>query len=198
MLHTYSVGKAYLGSGWAIHPLSGSLLKTSVNSIDRFRSSQLPSIVSTSLNHCDKPYSLSPSLGSSAKSRSPNLVESDASFQIQTQFQKIKLYRSLNFYASILYASITRTCFEDSKEAFAALNALNGDVTHNNCLEKCLTVAKCSASFREKGVLLIGAHLPLQAMHAWIIEDGCQPDDDDRQWINFMPLMAITHSNYVA
>jgi len=198
VLHTYSLGKAYLGCGWAIHPLSGSLLKTSVDNVDRFRGSELPLIVINSLNHCDKPYSLSPSLGSSAKSRSPNLVKSDPSFQIQNHFQKIKRYRSLNFYASILYASITRTCFMDSKEAFAALNALNEDVTHNSCLEKCLTVAKCSASFREKGVLLIGAHLPLQAMHAWIIEDDCQPDGDDRQWINFMPLMAISHSNYVA
>lgn len=198
MLHTYSLGKAYLDSGWAIHPLSGSLLKTSVDSVERFRSYQLPPIVRTSLNHCDKPYSLSPSLGSSAKSASPNLGEIEASFQIQNQFQKMKRYRSLNFYASVLYASITRTCFGDSKEAFAALNALKADVTFNTCLEKCLTVAKCSASFREKGVLLIGAHLPLQAMHAWIIEDGCQPDDDDRQWINFMPLMALSHSKYIA
>ena len=198
MLHTFSLGKAYLGSGWAIHPLFGSLLKTPVENIERFRSSQLPSHVSDCLKQCDKPYSLSPPVISCSESAHNYFGGNDSLSQIQTQFRKIKRYRFLNFYASVLYASIPSTCFKNSKEAFLALNTLREDVTSTTCLEKCLTIAKCSASFREKGVLLIGAHLPLKAMHAWIIEDGCQPDNDDRQWINFMPLMAISHNNYVA
>jgi hypothetical protein len=56
-----------------------------------------------------------------------------------------------------------------------------------------LTVAKCSNSFKKNGVIFIGAHLPLKDMHAWIIEGNHQPDNEDRQWINYVPLMAITY-----
>jgi hypothetical protein len=104
----------------------------------------------------------------------------------------LKFWRAFNFYAAILYASVPAVCFQKSSDAFASLNQLHEDETHNSCLEKCLAIAKCSASFREKGVLFIGAHLPLEAMHAWVIEDGHQPDDEDRQWVNFQPLFAIT------
>jgi len=29
-------------------------------------------------------------------------------------------------------------------------------------------------------------------MHAWIIENNSQPDFEDRAWINYRPLLAIT------
>lgn len=196
MLRTYSLGKAYLGRGWAIHPLSGSLLKTSVKNVDNFRTSSLPKSVSNALKHCEHPYSLIPPLDLTVCPDSTPSVDLHSSLIVQNQFKKIKRWRSLNFFASILYASIPSICFQESRLAFATLNSLNEAETRDTCLEKCLTVAKCSSSFRKNsGVLFIGAHLPLQAMHAWIIEDGFQPDDDDRQWINFLPLIAITHTN---
>jgi hypothetical protein len=191
VFRTYSLSKAYLGSGWAIHPLSGSLLKTELSKVHNFQSSSLPSKVKNGLDCCDDPYSLTPPRSSSLVSDAYRTDNFDASLCIQSQFKKIKRWRSFNFYAAILYASIPSVCFDDSKEAFAALNTLDENDTRDTCLEKCLTVAKCSLSFRKKGVLFIGAHLPLQAMHAWIIEEGYQPDEDDRQWINFLPLMAI-------
>lgn len=194
MLRTTSLGKAYLGSGWAIHPLSGSLLKTSLESVGSFQCSSLPPRVTNALKYCDDPYLLTPSTAPNfALTAQSDLT--DASLQIQNQFENIKKFRAFNFYAALLYASFPSICFQESKQAFASLNSLNEHVTKDTCLEKCLAVAKCSLSFKDNGVLFIGAHLPLQAMHAWIIEDGIQPDNIDRQWINFLPLMAITRSN---
>ena len=198
MLHTFSLGKAYLGSGWAIHPLSGALLKTSVESVERFCNDRLPPIVNSGLKQCDNPYLLTPPSNSLSDEKSGWSEDKPASQRIHDQFKKMKGWRSLNFYAAILYASIPSICFQNSRDAFVALNSQSEQLTRDTCLEKCLTIAKCSASFRNNGVLFIGAHLPLQAMHAWIIEDGYQPDDDDRQWVNFLPLMAITHNNRFA
>ena len=48
-------------------------------------------------------------------------------------------------------------------------------------------------NFKKNGVLFIGAQLPLKSLHAWIIEDNFQPDRDDRQWINYRPLLALTY-----
>lgn len=192
MLHTFSLGKAYLGNGWAIHPLSGSLLKTSVESVNRFRSSRFPSSVITALEQCDDPYLLAPSLSVIGSPETQRAESSDSSLKIQSQLKRLKFWRAFNFYAAILYASVPAICFQKSSDAFASLNQLHENETCDSCLEKCLAIAKCSASFREKGVLFIGAHLPLEAMHAWVIEDGHQPDEEDRQWVNFQPLFAIT------
>jgi len=41
-------------------------------------------------------------------------------------------------------------------------------------------------------VLFIGAEIATYNMHAWIIEDNEQPDFEDRVWINYRPLLAIT------
>ena len=62
-----------------------------------------------------------------------------------------------------------------------------------SCLQKALTVAKVSKKFKSHGVLFIGAQLPLKSMHAWIIEDGIQPDQSDRKWINYLPLLALAY-----
>ena len=61
------------------------------------------------------------------------------------------------------------------------------------CLQRALTVAKCSKKFKTHGVVLIGAQLPLKSLHAWIVEDGVQPDPEDRQWVNFLPLLALAY-----
>jgi len=144
------------------------------------------------LEQCDNPYLLVPPPSIIGAPETQQADSSDASLRIQNQLKKLKLWRRFNFYAAILYASFPSICFRNSSDAFASLNQLPENETRDSCFEKCLAIAKCSASFREKGVLIIGAHLPLEAMHAWVIEDGHQPDEEDRQWVNFQPLIAIT------
>lgn len=197
MFSTFSLAKTYLGSGWAIHPLSGSLLKTSVEKIGSFCSDKLPEHVKIAQKLCDEPYKLNPPLdfeNEQIHAIGSSITSNQLIFE---KFEKLKRWRALNFYAAVLYAGIPTISFENSSQAFTKLNSLPNSDTRDTCLEKCLAVAKCSASFRKKGVLFIGAHLPLQAMHAWIIEDGYQPDEADRQWINFLPLMAITNNDAV-
>ncbi len=194
MLRTFSLAKAYLGGGWAIHPLTGSLLKTSLESVNRFSSSKVPQKIDIALKQVNQPYLLKAPLSIHPVSNFVNLNLSSKEIYLKNKFENLKLSKSLNFYLALLYAGIPSICFENSRQAFATLNSFPFELTRDSCLEKCLTVAKCSASFRDKGVLFIGAHLPLQAMHAWIIEDDYQPDEADRQWINYLPLMAITRS----
>lgn len=196
MLRTFSLGRAYLGSGWAIHPLTGSLLKTSLESVDRFSSVKVPQKIDIALKQVNQPYLLKAPLNIHPLSNFVNPDLNSKEINLKNKFENLKLYKSLNFYLALLYAGIPSICYEDSREAFVSLNSFPIELTRDSCLEKCLTVAKCSASFRDKGVLFLGAHLPLQAMHAWIIEDDDQPDESDRQWINFLPLMAITSSRF--
>jgi len=40
-------------------------------------------------------------------------------------------------------------------------------------------------------VIFIGVFLPSKSMHAWIIEDGIQPDPSDTMWINFQPVAVL-------
>lgn len=50
---------------------------------------------------------------------------------------------------------------------------------------------KTSKTFKKDGILFIGASLPSGKMHAWIIENGIQPDRLDRNWIMYRPMLAL-------
>ena len=86
--------------------------------------------------------------------------------------------------------------FEDSKSAFAEIATLKEQVLAraDHCLLRSLLVAKTSKSFKKNGVLFIGASIASAEMHAWIIESGTQPDHEDRNWINFQPLLALYYN----
>lgn len=188
MLHTYSIGKCYLESGWAIHPLSGSLLKLNCKDIVSFQSNELPQIVISALEKIQDPYKLKPPSTKNIVIEKKNLIAIKNYFLF---FSKIK---KINFQLSLLASGLfSRRKIDTSRNIFEAINSFDTNMKFNTCLVKCLTVAKCSNSFKKNGVIFIGAHLPLKDMHAWIIEGNHQPDDEDRQWINYVPLMAITY-----
>ena len=65
------------------------------------------------------------------------------------------------------------------------------ELKHQLCLQRAFLASKISKSFEANGVIFIGAFLPTGDMHAWIIENGIQPDSDDRGWINYRPLLAL-------
>jgi hypothetical protein len=97
------------------------------------------------------------------------------------------------FLASVFYAGWNVGLFENTRLAFAAVANLPGhkDSTNDRCLQRSLLAAKISKSFKNSGLLFIGAEFSTGEMHAWIIENGEQPDSDDRTWINYRPLLAI-------
>lgn len=82
--------------------------------------------------------------------------------------------------------------FENSTEAIIAFRKIAPLSNQNDlCLPRALFAAVTSKQFKEKGVVFIGVFLPSKSMHAWIIEDGSQPDPHDSMWINFQPVVAI-------
>lgn len=118
----------------------------------------------------------------------------------QDDFKKICHYHDIllrlgneQFLFSRIYASFRRYIFNSSIEAFDAISRIQKQKEYRNelCLQRSLLVVKTSKSFRNNGVLFIGASFPSGKMHAWIIENGVQPDRLDRNWIIYRPLLAI-------
>ena len=115
-------------------------------------------------------------------------------------FNKINNYNKFlfslgnkNFLLSILYSTIGNKYFDTTKDAFSYISKLeNHEYGSENCFQRCLLAAKISRSFKNFGVIFIGAELSTFNMHAWIIENKTQPDFGDRVWINYRPLLAIT------
>jgi len=186
MLTTVSLARSSFESGWAIHPFSGELLKFEEKDLHLF-TGQVSSKVSKALALCDKPYCLIP--------KNRILITENPEIKINELnkiFSRLLKLGNNKFFMSRIYASIAANIFENSLQAMSAINSLEYGLTENRCLQKCLAVAKTSKSFKKSGVIFIGAQIPLKEMHAWIIEDEIQPDLEDRSWINFSPLMAIT------
>lgn len=188
MLKYYSLASTYLDNGWALHPLSGSLLRFDQGNVEAFKSSKIPRKVTEALRYCENPYELSPTPGSKS------ILDIEANKRLQTIYRNLSWLRRSNFFCSILYAGFSRPLYSDS---ISAMDALSNLFPHHkdseSCLQRSLTVAKTSINFKKNGVLFIGAQLPLKSLHAWIIEDNFQPDRDDRQWINYRPLLALTY-----
>jgi hypothetical protein len=92
-----------------------------------------------------------------------------------------------------LYSSFKDEFFKRTDEAIFQINSLEKQIElkHQLCLQRAFLASKISKSFEANGVIFIGAFLPTGDMHAWIIENGIQPDSDDRGWINYRPLLAL-------
>lgn len=97
-----------------------------------------------------------------------------------------------NFWLACRYASLGRPIFSDAAEAIRAFHCHTADQDQKVlCLPRSLFAARMSQKFADMGVVLIGVFLPSRSLHAWIIEDGIQPDSSDKQWLNFQPVAAI-------
>ena len=135
-----------------------------------------------------EPYQLNPA---------PNLIpvsNSKAEIDLKKIYSRLSYLRKKSFLLSVFYTSLRRSLYETSFEAMSDISHLfPEDQYAESCLQKALTVAKVSKKFKSHGVLFIGAQLPLKSMHAWIIEDGIQPDQADRRWINYLPLLALAY-----
>lgn len=111
----------------------------------------------------------------------------------------MRLYARLLVRLYKLTFSLTRLCsiynfrvFENATYAIVAFRKLFPDSMQQDlCMPRTLFAASTSRKFKKKGVIFIGVFLPSKSMHAWIIEDGIQPDPYDNVWINFQPVAAI-------
>ena len=178
--------KAY-GHTWSISPFTGNLL---LHNAELNLNQKIPLKVAEALDYCNHPYKLKP-----IEKENENFVDKFSNKEID---ELIKIYKRFdkigrqNFYLSFLYAGIKHKCFDDTSVLMSLINHIQtNEQKINGCLQKSLCAAKLSKNF-SNGVVFIGALLPLGQMHAWVIEDGVQPDINDRGWINYRPLLALT------
>lgn len=173
------------GFWWYISPWSGSLIR----SPSKPALNKIPKKIISAIESCNNPYECQ---------WNPEKQTTDLkthSLLTANKFDKrfFLLGNSL-FYFSVLYSKIHRPIVSSSKEAFSLISELpsHRDSIADKCLQRSLLAAKISASFPSSGVIFIGAEISSGEMHAWIIENNCQPDFEDRSWINYRPLLAIT------
>jgi hypothetical protein len=187
----FSLATQYREAAWFLNPLTGALHQANAGDVHKFQTKQLPTKVLQALEYCDTPFSLAP----------PDINQRHALRPHQTQtlkkiYDRVLSIRQINYWLVKQYASLHRPIFEDSLQAFHALKELNISVQtdYKGCLNRTLAVAKTSVRFKKSGVLFIGADLPLNNLHAWIIEENYQADPWDRDWINYMPLAAYAYA----
>ncbi len=189
LLKAFSLPRVSHGSGWAIHPLTGNLLRFNKDRLKDLESKNTPQLVTNALRLCDEPYSLSPTNRDIKNIGVKNLSE------LSKYFDNLVKIGNTNFMMSRIYTSFTKKLFLNTSEGMLTLNSIDKSKLEHRCLQRSLCIAKTSLSFKKSGVIFIGALLPLREMHAWIIEDGQQPDNEDRDWINFTPLLALCFHN---
>lgn len=140
--------------------------------------------VRKALDYCRMPYAL---------------TKCSKAFSNTTTTPYIRLYsRCLiqacksSFWLARASTRLAKPVFQSTQEAMDEFRRLYpGDVQRDMCLPRALFAASTSLTFREKGVIFIGVFLPSRNMHAWIIENGMQPDFNDSTWINYQPMAAL-------
>lgn len=174
-------------SGWYISPWSGSLLQAPAARLDLGKL-ELPKKLENALAVCDDPFSCRWLL-----QQSDPLLDPTVFANVEKSYHRLVRISSRRFLLSILYARLNHPCVDTTHEVFSALSQVPDAVENRaiRCLQRCLTAAKTSKSFKKDGILFIGASIDSLTMHAWILEDGMQPDPYDRQWINYRPLLAF-------
>jgi hypothetical protein len=169
---------------WEISPLTGNLLKSKYTF---FEEKNLPIKIKQALFCIDQPYNVK-------WSHLPRFPEIEHSKKDEISSFNRTLFKlgNKNFLLSILYSFYTSSKFKTTTEAFSFISTLeNHHYGSENCFQRSLLAAKISRSFKDKGVLFIGAEICSFNMHAWVIEEDSQPDFEDRVWINYRPLLAI-------
>ncbi len=187
MLRAWSLPVPMGGAIYYVSSLSGSLVRYSGKPDCRSFAKTLPNRVRSALQLCDEPYECSPPQPLSYYEHAESLRRLKS---INERFERIGIG---NFFLLRLYAGIATPVFASTAEALGAIQQTGGhdERWNRSCLIRGLLVSKTSQSFRQNGVLFIGAFLPMGEMHAWIIEGNQQPDPRDRSWVNYRPLLAL-------
>lgn len=176
------------GFTWSICPFSGSLLKDP--KIDESIKVDLPNKVKNALHLCYYPYSCKPY---DTVFQNKITISRKNRFRLNLMHRILLLLGNKRFFISRIYSSFHSSLFKDTVEAFICISDIPMQKQHQGelCFQRSLLASKTSRSFQNGGVLFIGALLPTVKMHAWIIENGTQPDISDREWILYRPLLAF-------
>jgi hypothetical protein len=169
-----------------ISPFNGKLYKVDN---DVFRKHNIDEKLKIAIDATENPYSFE-----TLKAEDNSMHFEEFKLKKLEGFQNFLLkIGNQHFFLSRLYAGFRNIMFDNSVEAFDAISKLEKQIKNKNelCLQRSLLVMKTSKEFKKSGILFIGASFPSGKMHAWIIEDGKQPDRLDRNWIMYRPLLAL-------
>lgn len=173
----------YKGKVYRIHKTFGFLLEYS--NYDKCIN-VLPTKIEILFNQVLNPYLLKPSNEISNKNISP-----------KTPFYTKLLAKLFTFLClrSFLFVRVLSHCrfpiFNTTGDAILFYRKLYTGEQQNLCLPRSLFAACTSKTFKKNEVLFIGVFLPSRAMHAWILEDGKQPDPFDDIWICYQPVAVL-------
>jgi hypothetical protein len=173
------------GLFYFISPLSGNLVVSNSEVVGSKLNKQITKAIWLNNN----PYKLIP------LSSNSDFALSDILMQKLIAYNNILMWLgNKRFFISCLYSRLTVPLFENTVLAFDYISGIDihKEKKGRICLQRTLLAAKSSKSFKKNGTLFIGAQLPTGIMHAWIIENDIQPDRQDREWIMYKPLLAIT------
>lgn len=176
------------GSWWTICPITGSLIRHKTKPLGEFDA--IPSIVKDALQVCEQPYTCNWTHEINAETAN---LSAEQINKINKLHDRLLMIGNRNFFLLRLYASFSQHMFDCTYQAMGAVSQVPEQVINREerCLQRSLLAAKTSKSFSKSGVLFIGATTNNADMHAWIIENGSQPDHEDRGWINYRPLLAL-------
>ena len=142
--------------------------------------------VRLALNLNDKPYTLEKPLKNETTSINTSKITTRLYVKLLIKTCK------MSFLLARILTLFRFPFFENSTEAIIAFRKIAPMSIQNNlCLPRALFAAVTSKKFKEKGIVFIGVFLPSNSMHAWVLEDGIQPDLHDDMWVNFQPIAAI-------
>lgn len=146
-----------------------------------------PQKLMEAVSYCNNPYKLSKMESNSAENKQVYPRKTLSFFS-----NALIKVNKLNFGLGRLFSGFGQPVFENANQAIHFFrNNKPGIIQNDLCLPRSLFAASTSKKFKENGVIFIGVSLPSNLMHAWIIEDGKQPDPLDTMWINFQPVAAI-------
>lgn len=170
---------------YVLNPVFGMLLEFEKNNIDK--TIAIPKKIIEAIEYCNNPYALM-NIETINKNKISLIKKSALSFYSNLQININKL----NFGLGKIFSSIGRPVFANATDSIVFFrNNKPGVIQNDLCLPRSLFAASTSKIFKEKGVIFIGVSLPSNLMHAWIIEDGKQPDPFDNIWINFQPVAVL-------
>lgn len=187
-MNLYNIGLHKGRSSFIISSFSGSLIEILADY--KKPDTTLTKKTTKSLHFCNQPYSLNIKvIGTESTKAEP---ECNSPLLSKRASQLVYLCRANLFWLAYKYISFLKPSFEDSSQAIAFFRRQVYSAPQDSlCLPRSLFAASASKRFAEFGVIVIGVFLPTRNMHAWIIEDGRQPDSHDSMWINFRPVAMI-------
>ena len=185
-MRLYSLKLFYKNLFFFFEPISGSLLFNYKGPSSVAATQEMPSKLQIALELCNNPFQLKKTWNTNF-----DLSQGKKRFLRIFGMTLVEVCKR-SFYLGRIISKFGYPLFDSSKEAIAFFNKIYPPEVQNElCYPRTLFAASVSKKFRKDGVIFIGVFLPSRLMHAWIIEDGVQPDMNDNMWINFRPVALL-------